>query len=67
MYWENIRTGESDFREAPTTDEEAVDYLPQGAGVNLYKLYRETGNGIIESMIKVLTIAVGEKHEPSIG
>ena len=60
--WHNYRTGEYDYREAPTTDEEARDYVPQGAGSNLYTLYRrgEENISIMEALIKVLTIATGK-------
>jgi len=58
-YWYNFQTGEYDFVEAPTTDEEAVKYLPQlGAGLTLYSLYREQGLDIVESMKNVLEAAL---------
>jgi len=64
-YWHNYRTGETDYREAPASDEEAVDYLPQGAGTQLYLLYREHSEkplSVLEAMVKVLSVAVGEKE-----
>jgi len=51
------------LREIPATDEEAIKYIPQiSAAQNLYYIYREIGEDIIEAMIKVLQACVGEKE-----
>lgn len=60
-FWYNFVTGEYDYREAPTTDKEAVQYIPQLGGVGLYQIFRERDSlTIIEAMAKVLEIAAGE-------
>jgi len=60
-YWGNFVTGEHDYREAPTTDEEAVQYIPQETAVqNLYKLHRQMGLSPLEALGKTLMTVVGE-------
>lgn len=59
--WYNYKTGEWEERDAPQTDEEAVNYIPQQAGVAMYHLLREyRGLSIPEAMLYVLSVAVGE-------
>jgi hypothetical protein len=60
MYWYNYQTKEYDYVEGPTTDEEALKYLPQDpASQSLFKLYREhEGLSIAHAMLKVLTLHV---------
>jgi hypothetical protein len=54
-FWHNFATGETDYREPPTTDEEAEQYIPQMGGVGLYRIYREHGKlDILQAMIRVL-------------
>ncbi len=61
-FWHNFATGEYEFRTPPTTDEEAIEYLPQDPAVhNLYSLYRLHGDlSIGQAMVNVLSSAVGE-------
>ena len=63
MYnWNNFSTEEYDAIDAPETDEEALDYLPQiPAARGLYRVHRAKGEDIIESMRLVLMACVGEK------
>ena len=63
-HWYNYDTGSMDYRTMPTTDEEAVKYLPgtpTPAARSLYLLYREMGDSIPDALIKVLCAVVGEK------
>ena len=63
-HWHNFRTGESDARGVPETDDEALDYLPQiPAAQGLYSVYRAKGETIMESMRLVLMACVGEKNQ----
>jgi len=61
--WYNYVTGEYDYLDAPpATDSEAEQYVRQGAGVNLYRLYREhDGLSILEAMGEVLSAAATGK------
>ena len=63
--WHNYVTGETDYREMPTTDDEAVQYIPQayGAGPGMYRIFRMQGDSICHAMIKVLSAAIGDKKE----
>jgi hypothetical protein len=56
MFWHNFQTGEADHREAPTTDEDAIQYIPQlEAAQRLYECLRLQGKGILEAMKETLT------------
>lgn len=58
-YWHNQRTGETDYREMPATDADALDYLPQHpAAKGLYLCRRELGDTIAEAMTAVLEAVV---------
>lgn len=57
--WYNYKTNKFELRNAPKTDEEAYDLLPQSGGVGLFKIYRELGDSILEAMIKVYSKALG--------
>ena len=53
-----------DYRTAPTTDDEAVLYIPQSvAAQGLYQCHRQLGRGILESMGRVLSAVVGEEWQ----
>lgn len=61
----NFVTGKTDYREAPTADEEAKQYLPQDPSVlNLYSIYRQMGDSVLDAYIKVLKKATGWKETP---
>ena len=61
-YWYNYVTGDYEYRAAPETDDDAKSLLPQiPAAQGLYTVLREMDNGILDSMIKVLTACVGGK------
>lgn len=65
--WYNFKTKEYVYSDLPTTDEQAVEYIPQlQAAQGLYKCYRLMGNDIIESMIKVLEACVGQEGESDV-
>jgi hypothetical protein len=58
--WHNFATGQIDYRTAPTTDEEAKQYLPQQpAALNLYDLYRLRGDSVEDAAIAVLKDVLG--------
>ena len=63
LSWHNYVTGETDYREMPTTDDEAVQYIPQayGAGPGLYRILRMQGDSIGDAMKNVLSAAIGER------
>lgn len=62
-YWHNYETGEREYRDAPHTDEEALQLLPQNtAAKGLYEIYRLQSHTILNSMLKVLTACI-EAHE----
>jgi len=43
-YWFNYRTGQYELRHAPTSDDEAVQLIPQHPGAQgLYRAHRELG------------------------
>lgn len=59
----NYTTDEYDYRDAPTTDEEAKRYLPQQpAAQGLFDCHREMGLGILEAMVEVLTAVIGDRR-----
>ena len=61
MYWRNRKTGETEFRDMPETDEEAVKYIPQDeTAQGLYVCWRNLGLEIDEAMINVLSASVGK-------
>lgn len=61
MSWWNYATGEYDLREAPTTDEEALHYVPQVAAAHgLFRVYRAMGVSIFEALKETLTACIGE-------
>lgn len=56
LYWYNYRTGEYDYRERPTSDEEAVEYISQlDAAQGQYQCLRELGKDILEAMKEALS------------
>ena len=60
-YWHNYVTDEYDYNDAPTTDEQAMQYIPQDpSALGLYKCHRKLGLPILEAMIRVLSACVGE-------
>ena len=64
MYWSNFVTGEADYREAPTTDEEAKQYIPQWpAALNLYDLRRQMGDSVMDALGGVLESVTGRRTE----
>ena len=62
LYWYNFVTDEYDAVAGPiTSDEQAELYLPQLAGVALYRIWRgQYDLPILEAMVKVLDAAIGE-------
>lgn len=61
MFWNNIRTGEAEYRDTPTEDE-VSDYFPQvPAAMNLYRIHREMGLAHPEAMAAVLTATTSEQ------
>ena len=62
-YWHNYITGDYDFlSRGPTTDEEAVKYIPQDrAAIGLFERHRLMGKSILESMVLVYTAYIGDK------
>jgi len=59
-YWHNYKTGEIEYREAPTTDAEALELISQlPAAQGLYDCRRKLGDGILDAMMAVLTACVG--------
>ena len=61
MWWHNYKTGEYDYRERPTSDEEAIKYIPQlDAAQGLYQCLREMGKDILEAMKEVLIACLPE-------
>jgi len=64
LSWYNYATDEYELGSTPTTDEQAKSYLPQlDAAQGLYDVQRLMGNSILEAMIYVLNICVGEPNE----
>jgi hypothetical protein len=58
--WENMRTGETDWRSTPPQD--YSDYIPQDESVQaLYRLYQQMGDSPSDAALKVLKICVGEQ------
>ncbi len=66
MYWHNYDTGEYDYREAPTTLEEAYPYLPNSptlAARSLLEIYvKHKEMDLMEAMTEVLTLCIPEEH-----
>ena len=59
LYWFNYMTGEYDYREMPSTDDEVLNYIPQDVAVwGLYRCHRQMDKGIAEAMIATLTACV---------
>ena len=57
-WWWNQKTGEAEFKEAPTTDEEAEAFLPQLPPViGLYRAQRFSGNDTLDALETALRIA----------
>ena len=64
LSWYNYETDEYELSGTPTTDEQAKSYLPQlDAAQGLYDVQRLIGNSILEAMIYVLNVCVGEPNE----
>lgn len=64
-YWYNYRTEQYELRNAPTTWQEACDYVPQLGGKGMLEIYCTHYNmPVLEAMIRVLKIAIGEEVEP---
>ena len=62
LYWWSFKTEEHEYRDAPTTDEEAMLYIPQiPAAQGLYQACRMQGHDILGSMAEVLKACIGEK------
>ena len=60
--WHNYATGETDYIEEPTTDAQALQYLPQStAAIGLYNCYRQLGQDILTAMANVLSASVGQE------
>jgi len=61
-YWFNMKTGEFEYRQAPSTDADCTQYIPQNPSAQaLYKLYRVQGGlTMMEAMTNVLSACVGE-------
>jgi hypothetical protein len=55
--WYNFVTNE--YVSQPLTDQEAVECLPDAPTRNLYLIYREEGQSIVEAMITALTHYLG--------
>jgi len=58
----NYKTGEIDYIADgnPITDEMAVQYIPQyPSAQNLYRLHRNLGKSVLQSMLEVMKIVVG--------
>lgn len=61
--WYNFTTDEYEYRDAPTTDEQAMWCIPQDpSALALFQIYRKQDLPILESMIHVLTACVGEEE-----
>lgn len=59
-YWHNFKTGVIDCREAPHTDEEALQYISQNPSAqSMYLCYRQLGASVLDAMIKVLSACIG--------
>ncbi len=63
--WYNFKTGEFEFRtEAPSTDEEAIQYIGQDGGAQgMYRVLRAMGKSIPDAMLYILKVQIGEKPE----
>lgn len=62
-YWYNYVTQDHDaLGSSPTTDEQAVKYVPQiEAAQAIYRLRRELGDDVIHAMLYTLTACVEPK------
>jgi len=61
MYWYNYCTNSYELGNAPQTDEEALRYLPQQLAVmGAYSCRRQLGETVLEAMLNVLKVCVGE-------
>lgn len=61
--WWNYVKGDYDWRKAPETDEEAVQYMPQQRDVIcIYRCRRMLGDSVLEAMVYALESATGTKH-----
>ena len=64
LFWYNYIKEDYELADAPTTDGQAKSYLPQlDAAQGLYDVQRLIGNSILEAMIYVLNVCVGEPNE----
>jgi len=60
VFMYNLKTGETDHRLYPETDEEAVQYLPQDVAAQmLYKCHRALERSVRESSCRVLMSCLG--------
>jgi hypothetical protein len=60
----NYKTQKYDEMETPTTDEVALDYLPQHpAAKGLFEVLRLQDLSILDAMIEVLSACVGEPSQ----
>lgn len=54
-YLFNSVTQKMDYRDMPTHDDEAVQYIPQDvAAQNIYRIRREMGDDILHALLYVL-------------
>ena len=61
--WYNYTTGKYEPGDAPTTDEQAMQYIPQHPSVlALFQVYRKQDLSILDSMARVLSACLGEEE-----
>ena len=61
-YWHNYVTGEYDYREFPTSFDDARAYIPQiPAAQGLFQVYEKMELPLLEAMTKTLEACVGKR------
>ena len=61
-YWYNCDKDEYEYRDAPTTAEEALSFIPAiPAARGMFAVYIRMGDAVLDAMTKTLTACVGDK------